>query len=164
MFRLRVDPDKAFRSKVLGRWKSSMRDLRWMWPTVEIETAKVHRDMFDEEGPGWRPLSLHTVNMRATAQRYYAKASTEGPNRRILHWTHALRDSLSTRFGNALSVRFAGRRMFTWGTRHHAAHDLHHGSPGNPYIPARPLLRPELSVEAIASVLPAKIVEYWNRR
>src|SRR5688572_23846841 len=46
-------------------------------------------------GKTWEPLRARTVTARRNRRGHYAQASSERPTRRILHWTHALRDSVT---------------------------------------------------------------------
>ena len=154
-FRVRFDEGQKFRRKV-ERWKHGLRDLRWAWPQTAPAVARVHATMFNTQGPGWLPLTETTAEFRRTGYGYYARPSSEGPYHRILHWTHSLRDSLSndTPRGTGLSLRLYGRRSMMWGTRHHAAAELH---------VRRPMLRPQESLHAVVGVLNQIIPGWMNR-
>lgn len=154
-FEWKFDTKREFRNKV-QRWQRGLLDLRWFWRRCVGPVADAHAAMFDAEGPGWIPLAPMTVRLRQSRQRYYSRPSSEGPNARILHWTHGLRNSLASRArnGTRLSVRLLGTDSMTWGTSHPAAEELHR---------VRPMLATAASLEAVMGEARAIIPRWLNR-
>ncbi|GJG88723.1 hypothetical protein tb265_39040 [Gemmatimonadetes bacterium T265] len=74
-------------------------DLRPAFAVVAENLRAYQRRVFDTEGAAlgspWAPLAARTVAARTHGWGHYRLASTEGPARRVLHWTHGLRESLT---------------------------------------------------------------------
>lgn len=154
--RVQVDPQNEFRARVKS-WKVRMRNLNWAWATVGEAIAAYHTRVFDAAGAlnltyggePWRPLHELTVIARlqhakvsGRAPYDYLPSSSEGPEGRILHWTHLLRDSMCAPKGNEASVRSGTSKSFTYGTEAPGAIN-HVGTVlnGRP-VPARRFLDP----------------------
>jgi hypothetical protein len=74
-------------------------DLRPALRVVAQNLRRFTRGVFATEGrdllgKAWDPLRPRTVGARRNRVGHYRLASSEKPARRILHWTHALRDSV----------------------------------------------------------------------
>lgn len=154
--RWRFDPNQEFRKVVRG-WRTSLRDLRWLWPYVSTAVEEHHQGWFNSEGKGsWPQLAPMTQRARASnalISRWrpydYSPASTEGPAHRILHWTHQLRHTLTKRSGGN-QIRQMHRMKFVFGTRQPYADDHMRGRPG---LPKRPPLDVEGSIPPIQRVM-----------
>lgn len=156
-FRLKVDQIRKFRTKVRS-WKGLLQDLSWAWPIVGEAISEYHKAVFDSEGrenlstggTPWMPLAEPTIRARLYHERVsqhdpfdYAIGSDEGPESRILHWSHRLRDSLvRTPFGTFDSVRIGTKTSFEFGTETPYAKENMDGATvfGNRILPARPFL------------------------
>lgn len=156
-FRIRTQELRSFRAKVRS-WKGLMRDLSWAWPLVGEAIAEYHKRVFDSEGRDnlssggapWIPLAEPTIKARLQMARVsdhdpfdYMISSEEGPESRILHWSHRLRDSvIKAPFGTFDSVRIGTKKSFEFGTETPYAWENQHGAVvfGGRVLPPRPFL------------------------
>lgn len=151
--RYRFDPGSVFRKQV-HRWHRSMGDLRWAWPSVSAAVERHHAKIFDQEGPhdgGWINLSMATIKARffnwqilGSVTGAYASGSSESEDGRILHWTHRLRNSLTTP-NHMDAIRQYFTRKMVFGTKSPHASILHKGGQSNlgTSIPPRPIIDPD---------------------
>lgn len=127
-FRFVFDKGKVFRKRV-RRWEGYIRDLRWAWPICEEAVVEFHRRIFDSEGATslvsggpWTPLHEMTVMARLRGEQVsetppydYLGGSGEGPEGRVLHWSHRLRDAVADPKATADSVRIGTATSFEFG-------------------------------------------------
>jgi hypothetical protein len=97
----------------------NMDDLRPAWAVVTENLRALETRVFDGKGAplgaAWKPLATSTVDDRLHKRGHYRLASSEGPSERILHWTLALRNSL-TKPGAPWSIAAASASTLTFGT------------------------------------------------
>lgn len=144
--------------------KTRLRDLRWAWPEAIRAVESHHLAIFDSEGADneagsgpWAPLSELTVRARLLGWGIskippmdYMPDSEEGPEGRILHWSHRLRSAMGHGGGLFMgdAVRVMTKRGMEYGTRTPYAKDLHTGHSKRGWrLPVRPILDTEAGPE-----------------
>lgn len=83
----------------------ALENLRTLRPALEVIAQNLRgflRKVFNTEGQAllgktWEPLRKRTVAARRNRTGHYRLQSNERPDRRILHWTQALRRSVTER-------------------------------------------------------------------
>lgn len=177
LLRFRFDKARAFR-RVCEKWKRDLKDLRWAWPVIGEALAVYHTKVFDTEGAQnlsgggkWAPLAERTIQMRIYGARVskvpnydYEASSTEGPAERVLHWSHRLRDAMTSKQGTGDSLRRGTARSFEYGVQGIAYAPKHQsgGTSEQGYsIPARPFLDiaggPFLAINLLGIALQARM-------
>lgn len=150
------DPKRAFRKRVRS-WVKDLKDLRWAWPVVEAAIVEWHRRVFDSEGSHslssggpWKPLAEMTIMSRLREEQVssisnfdYLSNNGEGPEGRILHWSHRLRNAMTSEKGTGDSFRVYRRKSLTYGVKDIGYAPLHQKGGTNRWgkvVPARPFL------------------------
>jgi len=109
-------------------------DLRPAMREAADEARAFQRKWFDSQGGGsWKALAPRTVTARRERLGYYKRAPKgEGPSRRILHWTHALRLSTSDKTSADHISHQTSRTSWKFGTKDPRArkHQKGIGEPG----------------------------------
>lgn len=177
MIRFRVKWDAATDPRgTIRSWKKKLRDLRWAWPEAFRAVEAHHLEVFNTEGADnaagtgpWKPLHEITIRARLygwivskVPPRDYAPDSGEGPESRILHWSHRLRSSMGTSGGLFMgdAIRRFNTKSMEYGTRTPYAADHQYGrrSAGG-IIPPRPFLDDETGPEIVVSSVARQVYE-----
>lgn len=100
--------------------RANLDDLSPAWRVIAENLRQFETKVFDEEGKpilgrAWDELKPRTVAARRGRWGHYRKPSNEGPARRILHWTHRLRDSL-TKEGHADQIEDVSPQRLRFGS------------------------------------------------
>lgn len=180
-FRFQFDPGQSYRKEVT-RYAKALRDLRWMWPGVGKSIQAHHAKVFDSEGKGmdrfgsWTPLSPATAKFRFFGLRVpgshagsYATASQEGPDGRILHWTHRLRNSMTKdKAEGAVRAFHKGHMVFGTSLPYADTHQRGGEEPIGPggrmkEIPARPFMDMHGSIPGISKSIHHQITKKFLR-
>jgi hypothetical protein len=117
---------REFAARAIG----NMDDLRPAWEVVAENMRAFEGQVFDSEGAAllghqWKPLSPRTIEARTKGWGYYknkGQGNESGP-RRILHWRHVLRTSLTEK-ANQHHIESASASTLIFGTT--VPHAKHH--------------------------------------
>lgn len=181
LFRIEYAFDKGqvFRKKVVSMRKD-LRDLRWAWGFVGMAVVEYHRRIFDSEGATslvsggpWKPLAELTVLARLRGEKVsnvpnhdYLGGMGEGPEGRILHWSHRLREAMVGNAGTGDSVRVSNRLAFTYGVKGIPYAPLHQDGGVNQWnknVPPRPFLDPVGGAAVAIGVFDLALQARWGR-
>ncbi len=177
-FKFTFDKGKVFRNRIKG-WRNDLKDLRWAWPVVELAVVEWHRRIFDSEGAtslvsggAWKPLSEVTIMSRLRQEKVspvpeydYLAASPEGPEGRVLHWAHRLRNAVAADKRTGDSVRVATRKSFEFGGATEYG-DLHQRGGTNRWgktVAARPWLDFEGGPAVAIGMLDMALQARWSK-
>jgi len=110
----------------------NMDDLRPAWEVVTANLRALEARVFDNKGAplgaAWKPLAAETVYDREHRHGHYRLPSSEGPVERILHWTLALRNSLTLPDAE-WSIAAASATTLTFGTNVEDEHGRGYAGP-----------------------------------
>ena len=164
MMEIEVDIESA--ETALRGIRGVVRDLRPPMREAADEARAFQRRWFDSQGGGtWKALAPRTVKSRRERLGYYKRAPKgEGPKRRILHWTHALRLSTSDKTSADHVSRALSRHSWKFGTKDPRAHKHQKGigEPGQ-NLPRR-IVMPLATIGAIFSHRAVRYVREGIRR
>lgn len=115
--RLKFDVKAGRAIRMMREQSQRARDLRTPFRKAADQSRRKLRGYFNRGGDGeWDGLEPVTVALRRHRLLRYRAPSIEGPSKKILQWTHRLRNSLTQAWHREHVSRFQGRMIFNFGT------------------------------------------------